>query len=185
MPAFAAIAAIALLAAMQDSTARIDSDLTPYWSGEEGWRVFAYPDEEMCDLGFPTASGEYVTIGYKPRVGTSVMITNKHATSLRAGEVKSLVIVFGSEPGRPFTSKHVMPFDVHEVDAQRVLSASPTYKDFLADFARSGFMAALTPQGAVVSAIKLHGSSRAVEQLRACAYGAAELDPQDPFLPKP
>lgn len=146
--------------------------------------VFAYPDEEMCDLGFPTASGEYVTIGYKPRVGTSVMITNKHATSLRAGEVKSLVVVFGSEPGRPFTSKHVMPFDVHKVDAQRVLSASPTYKDFLDDFARSGFMAVLTPQGAVVSAIKLDGSSSAVEQLRACAYVAAKLDPQDPFLPK-
>ncbi|WP_416463848.1 hypothetical protein [Sphingomonas sp. VDB2] len=185
MPAFAAIAAIALLAATQDSTARIDSDLTPYWSGDEGWRVFAYPGEEMCDLGFPTAFDEYVTIGYKPRVGTSVMITNKHATSLRAGEVKSLVVVFGSEPERPFTIKHVMPFDVHEVDAQRVLSASPTYKDFLADFASSGFMAVLTPQGTVVSAIKLDGSSRAVEQLRTCAYEAAKLDPQDPFLAKP
>lgn len=46
MPAFAAIVPIALLAAMQDSTARVDSDLTPYWSGAEGWRVFAYPDEE-------------------------------------------------------------------------------------------------------------------------------------------
>jgi hypothetical protein len=38
-----ALMAIALLLG-QEATARIESEPKPYWSGEPGWRVFAYQD---------------------------------------------------------------------------------------------------------------------------------------------
>lgn len=169
----------------QDATARIENDPKPFWSGEEGWRVFAYPEEEMCDIGFETASGEYVTVGYKPKDHqTSLMVTNKHATSLKAGQVKRLAVAFGTAPGVRFGAVHMLSFEVLDADGKLVLSATDTYPDFLDDFGKSGVMGVLNPGGGVVTAISLVGSSQAITQLRSCAVEAAGLDPKDPFLPQ-
>lgn len=178
---------LAMVAAMmgQDATARIDSDQRPYWSSDQGWRVFAYPAEEMCDIGLSTVSGEYVTVGYWPKAAVaSLMVTNRHATSLRAGDTKRLVVGFAKAPGQRFGSVHEMSSEVLDAEGSLVLSATETYPSFLDDFAGSGVMGVLNPGGGVVAAIPLGGSSQAVARLRACAIEAAGLDPEDPFLPQ-
>ena len=180
----AIVAAFSLLSG-QEQTTTIDHDLPAYWRGEEGWRVFSYPDEAMCDIGFPTPSGEYVTVGYHPvdrRV--NLLVTNRHATSLRVGETRSLIVGFllGATPESAITN--FATFRVVDAGGQRALSALSTYAAFLDDFARARIMFVMTPSHAIVSAIPLTGSAEAARQVRACAMEAAHLDPNDPFLPR-
>lgn len=177
------LAMVAATAAPQEQSARIDRDLPPYWTGTEGWRVFSYPDEEMCDLGFPTASGEYVTVGYHARGNmANLLVTNSHATSLRAGEIRKLVVTFGSKSA--ITSTRPLDFEATLVGDQMALSAATTYATFLEDFSKADVMAVLTARMVPVSAIRLTGSGEAIAQLRSCAMSAARLDPRDPFLRK-
>jgi hypothetical protein len=140
--------------------------------------------EEMCDIGFPTESGEYATVGYRPKDrATSLMVTNKHATSLRLGQIKRLAVAFGAAPGQRLGTVRILSFEVLDAGGNLVLNATDTYPAFLDDFGKSGVMGVLNPGGGVVAAISLTGSSQAVAQLRSCAVGAAGLDPKDPFLP--
>ena len=170
--------------APQEPAVTIDHDLPPYWRGPQGWRVFSYPDERMCDLGFATPSGEYVTVGLHPADGrVNLLVTNRHATSVRVGETRSLIIGFLPGPDPHSAVAHAATFEVVEAEGQRGLSASATYPAFLADFSGSTVMFVMTTDHAIVSAIPLSGSAEAARQLRACALAAAHLDPDDPFLP--
>lgn len=167
----------------QDAVATVEKEPTPWWRDDNGWRVFSYPDQSMCDIGYATPAGGYITVGYRPKErATNLGVLNPHVTSLRVGESRRLVVVFGPAIGKSYVRSHTLTFEVVEADGQLVLSASDTYADFLADLGSSGVMGVLTPSGAVVAAIELRGSKDAVQHLRACAFQAAKLDPADPFL---
>lgn len=169
----------------QEQVGRVDTDLPAYWRSAEGWRVFAYPDEEMCDIGMPTENGEYVTIGFRPKVNAvNFYVSNQHATSLHAGDIKRLSVVFASLPSLKPKSIHNVDFTVMNIDGKIGLSAPGTYPEFLDDFSTASIMLVATETKKAVAAVRLTGSAEAVKQLRACAMSAAHMDPKDPFLQK-
>lgn len=178
---FFLLAAIMALAGTQES-ARVEQHPTPLWHSPEGWRVFPYPDEEMCDLGMPTPSGEYLTVGYAPRARrTNLSVTNRHATSLRVGETRPLTVILRTATGRTVT-RRVITFRTLDADGTIVLSAGQTYPLLLDELAQASLLTVQTAAGAEVASVPLAGSTEAVAQLRACAAVAARIDPADPFL---
>ncbi|RYG88920.1 MAG: hypothetical protein EON59_02875 [Alphaproteobacteria bacterium] len=179
LPALELISVAALL--MQDATIQLQADAEPVWSSGS-WQVYSYPDEDMCDIGFPTESGEYVTIGYSPKNKTAnLLVTNRYATSLKTGDRRKLQVFFGNSPAQPALVEHTLLFEVVKLGEQRAFSAAETYPSFLRDFASHSVMSVMAPTGKAVAAIQLKGSAEAVKQLRQCALQAAEMDPRDPF----
>lgn len=177
------ILAAAAIVPVQEQSARVDMDHPAFWTGAGGWRVFAYPEEQMCDLGMATPDDEYLTIGFRPREpGVNLLVTNKHATSLRVGEIRRLSVSFASVADDEPHGVHAMSFEVVDADGRKLLSAANTYPTFLDDMAKAAEMTVSTPQQGVVAKIPLWGTMEAVRQLRLCAIKAAGMDPEDPFL---
>lgn len=179
-------AAIALMlagtVAAQDSTITSEPGSSAIWS-KGNWRLFSYDDEDMCDLGFSLPDGEYVTIGYSPKVrSANLMVTNQHATSRKSGETARLTVVFTSPALKRIVARRDLDFEVLELADRRAFSALKTYPEFLDDLSAAGAMGVFTSSGALVRAISLDHSADAVRALRSCALEAAELDPRDPFL---
>jgi len=164
-----------------DSTLRIDSDRSTQW--ESGpWRVFPYPDEGTCDLGYSAPNGEYVTIAYSARSKqVRLLITNSNATSKEAGDKVVLNVVFLR--GEKMTDLYEnTDFETHVQGDTRVFISEALALDFFDAFAANDYLVAMTPHNVGVAALKLSGSSEAVRQLRTCGLRAAGLNPNDPFL---
>lgn len=68
----------------------------PYWS-QDGWSVYAYDAENMCDIGVANEKGQYMTIGCVAKENAMTFaVSNAAATSLTEGQkVKLTVAILG------------------------------------------------------------------------------------------
>lgn len=160
----------------------IQRDKESYWR-DERWSVYAYPEEDSCEIGIVPKEGEYLTLRHDPRDKTAhLMITNNAATSKGDGETVSLDIVFlvAKDFGKRWNDTKfivkVMP------NGNRALISEALNQNFLSAFAESEVLAVVTKSWSIVGGLNLSKSALAVKALRQCALEAAELNPNDPFL---
>ncbi|MGN7931914.1 hypothetical protein [Sphingopyxis sp. 22461] len=176
--------ALALLAQPTDENdvdIRIDNDRTLEWSSGP-WRIFPYPEEQSCDLGYSAPNDEYWTVAYSARVkAVRLLITNKKATSVEAGRDVRLTILFlrNSKLSAEWPNT---TFETHVVrGGERAFVSEPLALEFLDEFAKADFVGVMTDKAAVAGA-SLSGSAEAIGRLRNCAFTAAGLNADDPFL---
>jgi len=155
----------------------------PYWS-EEGWTVYAYPNEESCDIGVENTRDQYMSIGYSAKKDAmSLIVTNKAATSLVDGQtVKlSLATLIGKKANATWSN---ISFQARRIDGRGIaLSTSDLSTKFLSEIAEAEVLGLFSSNNKIVAGFSLNGSARAVDALRECSYKMGSLNPDDPFLP--
>lgn len=176
-----ALAILAQPTGESDVDIRIDNDRTLEWSNGP-WRVFPYPEEQSCDLGYSSPNGEYWTVAYSPRLkAVRLLITNKKATSVEAGRDVRLSILF-MRNSKLSAEWPQTTFETHVVRGdERAFVSEPLALEFLDEFAKADFVGVITDKAAVAGA-SLSGSADAVAKLRNCGFAAAGLNVDDPFL---
>lgn len=180
------LAALLLLGAAPDDAdsgqVQVDSERALQWSSGP-WRVFPYPEEGTCDLGYSAPNGEYITLAYSARQkAVRLLVTNKHATSVEAGSEVALNVAF-LRGGKIVSQWPRTDFETHLVrESERAFISEPLALDFLDEFAKAEFLGILTRDGAGVAGAALEGSAEAIRHLRSCGFSAAGLDAKDPFL---
>lgn len=176
------IAVITMLLLAQSPTVSNNTGDGVYWKSAP-WTVYKYSDEDTCDIGNALPNGEYLSVQYHPKDKfASIMMTNKSATSLADEQRVNLDIVFfrNKEISGHFQS---VQFTARKHDDYTVaLISQHLDTDFLNRMAQSDTMGLFTNKSALVGAARLVGSAQAVSQLKTCAFEAAELNPNDPFL---
>ena len=111
-----------------------------------------------------------------------MLITNKSATSLSAGEEVRLNVLF-MRGDKIIEHWRDATFQTHISDGdKRAFISEPLALTFLDAFAGAEYMVAMTMKNAGVGGAKLEGSAEAIRQLRNCGFAAAGLNPHDPFL---
>lgn len=153
-----------------------------YWS-DERWSVFAYQDEEVCDIGHAATENTYLSLQYNARKKSVwLMVTNSFATSKDDGDTTDLNIFFTKNKAISQGWENVA-FTIRVLpNENRALVSAPLSNSFLDAFASSELMAVMTPRNKVVGGASLAGSSKAIHQLRRCAFKVAGLNEKDPFL---
>jgi hypothetical protein len=155
----------------------------PYWS-QNGWRVFAYDAEDMCDIGVSNENDQYMTVGYSAKENViSFMVTNAAATSLVEGQKVNLTVVVlkGEEISRNWDSKQ---FTVKKSDQKGALFVSLDMDTGLLDALSDGeIIGVMSPQKKAVAGFSLENAKSAIDKLRKCSFEMGELNPDDPFLP--
>lgn len=165
-----------------EAKVRIDKDQALQWSNGP-WRVFPYPDEGTCDLGYSAPNGEYITLAYSARnKSVRLLMTNRNATSVDAGDTVTLNVVF-LRNGKMSAHWEQTEFETHVAQGdKRAFVSEGLAVNFLDAFANADYMVAMTTANVGVGGAKLEGSAEAVNQLRDCGFETAGLNPNDPFL---
>ena len=163
----------------------VDRVSDAYWEGE-GWRVIPYPEEQMCDLAIDSVTNESFTLGYYPLESQfSLVFTNKEAKSLKSGQKISLWLVFITN-GKVDAEWGEFEFTVTKNDENVFFGTHGFNKKLLNDVSQSDIVGLFRLDAerdpVVVSAVPLKGSAKAIVQLKECAFEAAGLNPNDPFL---
>jgi hypothetical protein len=155
----------------------------PYWE-QDGWRVFAYDAEDMCDIGVTNQNNQYMTVGYSAKENLiSFMVTNAAATSLTDGQKINLTVVVlkGEEISRNWDSQQ---FTVKKSDQKGMLFVSFDMDVGLLDALSDGeVIGVMSPQKKAVAGFSLENAKPAIDSLRKCSFEMGELNPDDPFLP--
>ncbi len=155
----------------------------PYWS-QDGWRVFAYDTEDMCDIGVGNEGNQYMTVGYSVKANAmTFMVTNAASTSLVEGQKVRLDVITlkGEEVSKIWENKQ---FAVKKSNPNGTMFVSFDMDITLLDAISGGdIIAVMSPQKKVVAAFKLENAEQAVKNLRKCSFEMGELNPDDPFLP--
>jgi hypothetical protein len=155
----------------------------PYWS-QDGWRVFAYDAEDMCDIGISNENNQYMTVGYLAKENAmTLMVSNAAATSLADGQkVKLTIVVLKAEQvSKEWDNKQ---FTVKKSNQKGSMFVSFDMDVALLDALSDGeIMAVMSPQKKTVAAFRLDNAKQAIENLRKCSFEMGELNPDDPFLP--
>jgi predicted ATP-dependent serine protease len=126
-----------------------------------------------------------VSIQYHPKnESTYLLVMNKAASSRVDGEKVILDIAFKTKD----TVTQIWDdteFLVRVLsDGSRDMISEALHEEFLTRLAADEAFVVVTQKIALVGGSYLDGSANAVTQLRQCAYEAAELNPDDPFLQK-
>jgi hypothetical protein len=155
----------------------------PYWE-QDGWRVFAYDAEDMCDIGVTNENDQYMTVGYSAKENAiSFMVTNAAATSLSEGQKVNLTVVVlkGEEISRQWDNQQ---FTAKKSDQKGALFVSFDMDVGLLDALSDGdIIGVMSPQKKAVAGFSLENAKQAIESLRKCSFEMGELNPDDPFLP--
>lgn len=184
--AFLALAATMFhSSAAHGQSADYHEDQPIYWSSA-GWNVFAYEDEDMCEMAAETNNGEHFTFAYLPRIASfSFILTNSSATSLRDGQSVELLIAFVRN-GQVNLDWGEQSFDVRHTGGAVAFTSpllrSPIDKDMAQSDQLGLFRRANDGELVIVGGINLDGSAEAIQQTKQCAFEAAGLNPDDPFL---
>jgi hypothetical protein len=160
----------------------------PYWSAN-GWRIFAYDAENMCDIGVTNANDQYMTVGYSAkRNGVTFMVTNSAATSLIEGQTVNLTVaVFKDE--EIFKIWESIKFTVKKSDPKGTFQKGTMFVSFDMDvsfleaLSDGELMGVVSPQSKPVAVFSLDNAKEAIDRLRRCSFEMGELNPEDPFLP--
>ena len=166
-------------------TAEHHNDHPKYWSSE-GWDVYAYDDEDMCEAAAETVSGEHFTFAYLPRSASySFILTNANATSLRDGQSVRLMVAFIRQ-GEVNLDWGEQTFNVRHTGGTVAFTSpllrSPIDRDMALSDQLGLFRYSTNGELLLVAGISLDRSAEAIEHMRQCAFEAAELNPDDPFL---
>jgi hypothetical protein len=174
---------LAMLLSMQDTPkVVIKSDYPVYWK-QGSWTVYPFKDEESCDLGYKEANNEYLTIAYSAKEKFfRILITNKDASSLKNDQVVSLNVYF-TKNGKMAESWNPIDFSARRMEGQSpILVSDMITSKALSDFEKNDVFAVMTRSDKIVSAYRLEGSAKAIEQLRSCGSDVAGINPNDPFM---
>lgn len=182
---FLVLATVLMDQSVSADSAVLDNEKKPYWS-EGAWAVYSYPEEEMCEMAADTYNGEMFTFASFPkRGGFTFLMTNRKATSLSDGDVVNLEIIF-LRNNRIDNGWGTRRFNVQKTDGL-VLFLSPLLPHPIdEDIAKAThiglFRTSSNGEPVLVAGIELPGSSKAIPKLRECAFDAANLNADDPFL---
>jgi hypothetical protein len=155
----------------------------PYWS-QDGWRVFAYDTEDMCDIGVTNENDQYMTIGYSAKKNAiAFMVSNSAVTSLIDGQkVKLTVAVIKKE--EIIGGWEDLQFTAKKSEEKGALLVTFDIGEELLDAMSDGeIIGVMSPQKKAVAKFDLQNAHQAVDKLRKCAFEMGELNPDDPFLP--
>jgi uncharacterized membrane protein len=137
----------------------------PYWS-QDGWLVFAYDAEDMCDIGISNENNQYMTVGYLAKENAmTFMVSNAAATSLADGQkVKLTVVVLKAEQvSKEWDNKQ---FTVKKSNQKGSMFVSFDMDVALLDALSDGeIMAVMSPQKKTVAAFRLDNAKQAIENL--------------------
>ena len=154
----------------------------PVWVNGR-WNVYSYDDEDSCEIGIVPKEGEYLTVKYAPReTAVYLVMTNKDATSKVDGEIVILDVMFFNEKVLTGSWRNINFKVTVMADGRRAIASEALAKNFLSLFSSEIYVAVITKSGEMFGGINLDGSSLATSHLRKCAYAAADLNPNDPFL---
>jgi hypothetical protein len=156
----------------------------PYWS-QDGWSVYAYDAEDMCDIGVGNENDQYMTIGYLAKLNAmTFMVSNSAATSMKEGQKVnlSIVVLKAEQLSRIWDSKK---FTVKKSDQKGTLFVTFNMDVGLLDaLAEGDTIAIMSPQKKAVAGFSLENAKQAIESLKKCSFEMGELNPDDPFLPE-
>ena len=163
----------------------IDRNTSSYWEGKSGWKIYSYPDEDMCEMAKNQLPDEHFTLAYFPKDKVfGLVFTNANATSLEGGSSVKLNVVL-KKNGPIDLGWGSKDFEIVTTDGNVAFSTflhSPIDTDIAQSESISIFRKDVAGKPVIVAFVDLDGSSEAIKKLISCAIIAAKLNPNDPFL---